>query len=131
MKRLLAGILALLAAANGLVMLLAGRWWYGAVPGVAETGPFNPHFVKDIGAAFLTVGLGFGWLAARGSAEGRGAALTGAAFLAFHGLIHIAGAFVNPDGLADLERDFAGVALPALVALWIAWPKKIEGESNA
>jgi len=131
MKRFLAGLLALLAAANALVMLLAGRWWYGAVPGVSETGPFNPHFVEDIGAAFLTVAIGFAWLAARGSAAGRGAALAGAAFLGLHGLIHIAGAFTDPHGLADLERDFAGVVVPALVALWIAWPQSSRGESNA
>ena len=56
--------------ANGVVMLAAGRWWYGAVAGVPETGPFNPHFVKDIGAAYLVVGAAFAWLAARAIAGG-------------------------------------------------------------
>src|SRR5215469_1013117 len=65
MKRALALILALVMGGNGLVMLVAGRWWYGAVPGVTETGPFNPHFVKDIGAEYLVVGVALGWLAAR------------------------------------------------------------------
>jgi hypothetical protein len=56
MQSFLSGALAVMLAANGAVMLAAGRWWYGAVPGVSETGPYNPHFVKDIGAAYLVVG---------------------------------------------------------------------------
>ncbi len=45
MKRALALVLALVMAGNSVAMLVAGPWWYGAVPGVPETGPFNPHFV--------------------------------------------------------------------------------------
>jgi hypothetical protein len=33
-------------------MLFAGPFWYASVPGASETGPYNPHFVQDIGAAF-------------------------------------------------------------------------------
>jgi hypothetical protein len=105
--------------ANGLAMLIAGTWWYGVVPGVPATGPFNPHFVKDIGAAYLVAGAAFAWLAGAGSAAARGAAAAGAAFLALHALIHLAEAVVDPHGLADLARDFPGVILPALVAAWI------------
>ena len=38
-------------------MLAAGPLWYETVPGVPDTGPFNPHFVQDIGVAFLVAGL--------------------------------------------------------------------------
>lgn len=106
-------------ALNGLVMLAAGRWWYGAVPGVTGTGPFNPHFVKDIGAAYLVAGAAFAWLALRKSPAARGAAAAGAAFLALHAGIHLATAIGAPMGLADLARDFPGVILPAVVAVWI------------
>ena len=68
MKRILAGLLALVLAANGLVMLIAGAWWYGAVPGVTQTGPFNPHFVQDIGAAYIVAGVVMVLLALRGEA---------------------------------------------------------------
>ena len=57
MRRSLAAILAIPTLLNGLAMLLAGSSWYATIPGVAETGPFNPHFVQDIGAAFLVAGL--------------------------------------------------------------------------
>lgn len=118
MRRAISILLAATMGANGIAMLLAGRLWYGAVPGVTETGPFNPHFVKDIGAAYLVAGAAFGWLAARPSTEARGAAAAGAAFLALHAAIHLAEAAGAPAGLADLARDFPGVILPALVAIW-------------
>ena len=57
MRRLMAAILAIPTLFNGLAMLTAGPLWYETVPGVSETGPFNPHFVQDIGVAFLVAGL--------------------------------------------------------------------------
>src|SRR5580698_8923322 len=81
LRRLVAFILALAMGGNGLAMLVCGPWWYGAVPGVVMTGPFNPHFVKDIGAAYLVVGLAFAWLAWRPSPIARGASAAAAAFL--------------------------------------------------
>jgi hypothetical protein len=117
MRRAISILLAVTMGGNGLVMLAAGRWWYGAVAGVPETGPFNPHFVKDIGAAYLVAGAAFAWLAARPAPEARGAAIAAAAFLALHAAIHLAEAAGAPAGLADLVRDFPGVILPALIAI--------------
>lgn len=122
MKRILAALLALAMGLNGLVMLAAGPWWYGAVPGATATGPFNPHFVKDIGAAYLVVGAALGWLAARPSAAARGASTAAAAFLGLHAAIHLAEAAGAPDGLADLTRDSLDIFAPALIAAWIVSP---------
>lgn len=129
MKRALAVLLAVSMGGNGLVMLVAGPWWYHAVPGVSGTGPFNPHFVKDIGAAYVTASAGLAWLALRpAEAIARGAAMAGALFLVLHGAIHLAEAIGDPAGLADLGRDFPGVILPAILAAWVAWPptRKLE-----
>ena len=49
MRRLIAAVLAIPTGLNGLAMLVAGPLWYQTVPGAPETGPFNPHFVQDIG----------------------------------------------------------------------------------
>ena len=88
MRRTIAAILAPLNILNGLTMLLAGAFWYASVPGAVETGPYNPHFVHDIGAAFLVAGLA---LAARAWRPAYWpAAVAGAAFLAAHALIHLA-----------------------------------------
>ena len=112
----LAGLLAVMLAANGLAMLFAGPWWYGIVPGVVATGPFNPHFVKDIGAAYLVAGVSLGAFALRpGKAF---AALVGAAaFLTLHAAIHVGDALASPTCGHDLVRDLPGIFLPALIGL--------------
>lgn len=118
MKRIVAGLLALLLGANALAQLFSPLWWYGVVPGVTETGPFNPHFVQDIGAAYLVTALGLAWFAWKGRAAWP--ALVGAtAFLVLHAAIHLVGA-AHPHGLHDLARDLPGVFLPALLCLWLA-----------
>lgn len=123
MRRTLAGALALILTGNGLAMLLAGAWWYGAVPGVTETGPYNPHFVQDIGAAYLVAGAAMALLAARGAAW-IPAAQAGAAFLALHALIHLKDALGGHHPGGDLIRDAAGVYLLPLLSIWAAWPAK-------
>ena len=62
LKRLCLGVaivLGLVAEANGLFMLYSPNDWYFAVPGVTTTGPFNQHFIRDIGLIFLFVGTAF------------------------------------------------------------------------
>src|SRR5215472_2018283 len=56
MRRVLAVILGIGLGLNALLMLAVPAAWYAAVPGVTQTGPFNPHFVRDIGAAYLVTG---------------------------------------------------------------------------
>jgi hypothetical protein len=130
MKRVLAGSIGTIAVVSGLVMLAAGRWFYATTPGVAETGPYNPHFVRDIGAAYLTAGAGLIALAWRASPVTRSAAISGALFLALHAAIHLAEAAGAPAGLADLSRDFPGVILPAMLAAWSVWPSSTRLETH-
>jgi hypothetical protein len=117
--RIVAAGLALILGANGLVMLLASLQWYDAVPGVTATGPFNPHFVRDVGAAYLVTAGGLGWFAWR-PREGWPALALAAAFLTLHAAIHVFDAACGTTPLKDVARDFAGVYLPALVALALA-----------
>jgi hypothetical protein len=121
LKRILAGLLVIVLGGNGLVMLLAGPWWYGAVPGVTGTGPYNPHFVKDIGAAYLVCGGAALWRALRPAAP-QGAMVAAAAFLLLHAAVHVADAAMGMHMGHDLTRDFAGVFVPAFIAAWLAWP---------
>ncbi len=88
-KRWSAGLLGLMAIGNGLFMIIAAKDWYLTAPGASDTGPFNPHFVWDIGIAFSVAGAGL--IARAWRARYWPAAVTGAAFLFGHGLIHIAG----------------------------------------
>lgn len=120
MSRILAAALGVILAANGLVMLAASFWWYGAVPGVTATGAYNPHFVRDIGATYLVVAGGLGWFAAR-PVQGWPALVAGAAFLLLHAFIHLFDASCSADPLANLIRDFPGVFAPALIAAAVAF----------
>jgi hypothetical protein len=117
--RIIALVLAVILGANGLAMLFAGLWWYGVVPGVTATGPYNPHFVRDIGAAYLVVAGGLAWFGAR-PREGWPALVAAAAFLTLHAAIHVFDAVCGTRPLADFARDFAGIYLPALIALTFA-----------
>lgn len=125
MKRVLALATGLLSAANGCYVLAASRHWYNSVPGVAATGPFNPHFADDVGVAFLVSGLAVAARAWRPRLWP--AALTGAAFLAGHALIHLAGVLSGHGGPLLLES--ATVMAPAAVATWAATPGPWERSS--
>jgi hypothetical protein len=115
-EAVLAGLLAVILGANGLVMLFDGAWWYGVVPGVPATGPFNPHFVKDIGAAYLVVAAGLAAFALWPGAA-FSALTAAAAFLTLHAAVHVSDALASPTCGHDLIRDLPGVFLPALISL--------------
>ena len=119
MSRIIAAVLALVLAANAVFQLVLPLDWYDAVPGVPATGPFNPHFVRDIGAAYLVTAVGLGWFAWR-SREGWPALTAGALFLTLHAAIHVYDAVCGPRPFADFARDFVGVYLIAAVALVLA-----------
>ena len=117
--RILAGGLALVLGINALAMLFGSFWWYNAVPGVTATGAYNPHFVRDIGAAYLVAAGGLGWFAWR-PAQGWPALAAAAAFLVLHAAIHVFDATCSSDPLGNLIRDLPGVYLPALLAAGLA-----------
>jgi hypothetical protein len=125
MQRWIAAILAVFNVANGLAMLFASSAWWTSVPGVADTGPFNLHFVQDVGAAFLVAGLA---LAARAWRPAYWpAAVTGSGFLAAHAVIHLALMASGHDHQA--ASNLAAVVLPAALALYSAFPT--QGERHA
>lgn len=121
MKRILALVLATLNGLNGLIMLFDGPGWYARVPGVTDTGPFNPHFVQDIGAAFLIASLALGIGAWR--TRYWPAAVAGAGFIAAHGLIHLVGVLIGHSHMPIF--DLVAVVIPSALALYAAIPKEI------
>jgi hypothetical protein len=97
--------------------------WYNLVPGVTDTGPFNQHFVRDIGIIQLFLGVAFGigmWKPAR-RVELWGVATL---WLIAHAVFHVWEVAVGICAPSTLVRDFPAVSMPALMGialtLW-AW----------
>jgi hypothetical protein len=111
---LLAVLLGVGGLVNGAYMLVSPVGWYFAVPGVTTTGPFNQHFIRDIGIIFLFLGAAFLIGAAR--RETRLVLWSGATlWLACHALFHIWEVAAGICGPSALARDFPAVSLPALI----------------
>jgi hypothetical protein len=114
--RLIAGLLTLFLTGNGAFMLAQPLAWYDAVPGVPLTGAFNPHFVRDIGAAYLVSAAGLAWFAWR-PRQGWPALAAGAAFLTLHAATHVWEVACGVSPMSALGRDFVGVFLPTILAV--------------
>lgn len=115
-------ILALLAfgsLANGLWMLSTPLLWYNQVPAkVPDFGPYNEHFLRDIGCAYMMVGFALAW-AARSVRVRLPLVVVGGMFHGFHALLHVydtARAFVDH---SHWLLDLPTVYLPAVLLIYI------------
>lgn len=116
---ILAGLLAAALAVNGLWLALAPESFYARTPGVADTGPFNAHFIVDVGFAYLAAGLAAALVAAR--ADWWPALLPAALFLGLHALAHLVEwASHGVPGSDALTGELVGVMLPPVLVLWLA-----------
>jgi hypothetical protein len=124
--RALLVLLGLLHVANGLFMLIAPGRWYASVPGVTMTGPFNPHFILDIGMAFVASGAGLILGARRNGAM---LAVAGATWPALHALIHINGWVLHgiPADPQIATSEAVGVVGLAALGVLLAW-LRLRGE---
>ena len=114
-------ILGVLAEINGIFMLASPSNWYVAVPGVTTTGPFNQHFIRDIGLIFMFVGTSL-LAGAMLPAQRAILWLLPTLWLSCHAFFHFWEVAVGICGPSDLVRDFPAVTLPAVVcALLTAW----------
>ncbi len=113
-------LFALFNLANGLLMLIAPMTWYELIPGASETGPFNVHFVRDIGIAFTAAGAGL-WLAVGDAAwKSASTAIVAMIFIGGHGILHFVEMFAHHLDLGAALRDAALIVLPAAIAGWWA-----------
>jgi hypothetical protein len=120
----LAAAMGLAAAANGLVMLASPAGWYDAVPGVTTTGPFNQHFVRDIGLIYLLAGAAYLVGAVRPPYRLALWAVP-TLWLTAHAVFHLWEVAVGISGHSAMGRDFPAVTLPAIVGLALtAWAAK-------
>ncbi|MDP2123173.1 MAG: hypothetical protein Q8J92_02220 [Parvibaculum sp.] len=105
---------------NALWMLADPAGWYAGVDGVANTGPYNPHFVRDIGMAYLTLAL-LAFAAIRWPAMAVPLLGAGTLFLALHALLHVWDIAAGRLPAEHILMDKPGVFLPALVGALLTW----------
>ena len=107
--------------ANAVWMLAGPMHWYTELPAaVPDTGPFNPHFVRDIGCAFLMAGIALVWAFFR--PRDRFPLVTiGAVFLAAHAVLHAYDTLRGALGHDHWLLDLPGVYLPGILLPVIAY----------
>ncbi|WP_102797945.1 hypothetical protein [Bowmanella denitrificans] len=118
-NRLISGFAVLIGLAgviNGAFMSIAPEPWYWLVPGVPDRGPFNQHFLRDIGINYMLIGAAFIGGAVYTKYRFQ-LWLMPACWLAGHAIFHFWEVFVGICGPEFLVVDFAGVTLPAILAV--------------
>ena len=126
----LIGLLALYALGNGGWMVISPQGWYATVPGVTHTGPFNPHFILDIGFIYLATGamLGAALVWRRHAVP---LVAGSAVWVVLHAGLHVIELGHGSAGHASAEA--AGVVAPAFLHISIALRlmSQEKGESHA
>lgn len=88
--RVLFLLAAAMMAANGLWMLADAHGWFRTIPaGLADTGPVNGHFVRDVGLVYLLFGAALAWCMQE-VATRRPVFVLIAMFMVGHALDHVA-----------------------------------------
>ncbi|MEJ2763360.1 hypothetical protein VV869_05200 [Photobacterium sp. MCCC 1A19761] len=113
-------LLGLAALGNGVFMIIDPETWYWLVPGVPDRGPFNQHFLRDIGMIYMLIGVAFIW-GAMYTQHRRVLWGIPTAWLASHAMFHFWEVWVGICGPEFLVIDFGGVTLPALLGLWLVY----------
>ena len=97
---------------TGLYIAVLPHDFYLNAPGARETGPYNMHFMRDVGFAFLTsaIAIGYGVYA-----NHRPVMILGSLWLLIHGLFHISLWLVHGMQLDQAALiDAVTVSIPAI-----------------
>ena len=86
MTRILIWALVAFYLLTGLYIAVLPHDFYLNAPGAAETGPYNMHFIRDVGFAFLTsaIAIGYGLYSSQ-----KPLMVFGSVWLLIHGLFHL------------------------------------------
>ena len=103
---------------TGLYLIVLPLTFYETAPGVVDTGPYNMHFVRDVGFAFTVSALGIAYGMRRAN---KPLVVFGSAWLALHGLFHLILWLIHDNRLATTALvDLVLVVVPAIVVTYLA-----------
>ena len=77
----------ILTALNGLFMIIEPLTWFETIPGVSRTGLPNSHLIRDVGIAYLAIGMGLIWVI-KSAAHRFAVCVAATAWLGGHALFH-------------------------------------------
>lgn len=110
-------LLGAVCVGNGFWMLASASSWFQNMPlAIEDTGPFNAHFVHDLGLVFLLSGIGLFWCAYKIN-DSFIVHLGVTLFITGHALIHVVEILL---GLLPPEHwwiDFPLITLPAIILI--------------
>lgn len=119
MFRIILLVLGAIAMLTGVYIFFLPNAFYENTPGVSMMGPFNLHFIKDVGLAFFGSGGAMIWGALN---HNRAVAMAGATWPFLHALFHIqiwAGRGFPFDYIFRFDLGF--VILPACLGVLAAY----------
>jgi hypothetical protein len=130
--KLFYGIASIISLVNGAWMLFFPFSWYTDFPAaIPHTGPFNAHFIRDLGVVFILAGLGFGWCALHPH-RSRLTHIVLTIFFVGHALIHVADLLTGRVPPTHWLVDAPTVFVPAilLTILVVSPVRKYLGDSS-
>ena len=102
---------------TGLFLSIWPSGFYENAPGVTDTGPYNMHFMRDVGFAFTVSAVGIAFGIRKGL---KPLLLFGAAWLTMHGAFHLVLWIVHPEHTSAAALiDLVLVVLPAVVVTYL------------
>ena len=102
---------------TGLYLVVSPFGFYESAPGVTETGPYNMHFIRDVGFAFTVSALGIAFGLMR---RLKPLIVFGSAWLAMHGTFHLILWYVHSDHTSEAALvDLAVVVFPAALVTYL------------
>ena len=113
-------IISLITALRMMAMPLS---WYESIPGVSETGPFNGHFILDIGIAFLTGSMALGGALALPTAR-RPPLVIALVWFGGHALLHLSEILTGGHSRTGLWLEVTAIILPAVLMLLLLFRTK-------
>jgi len=103
---------------TGLYISIAPMVFYENGPGVADTGPYNMHFLRDVGFAFTisAIGLAYGLYQ-----KLKPLVVFGSAWLVVHGIFHFTLWLIHGNKTSQAAIiDLLIVVLPAAILAYLA-----------
>ena len=116
--RLILIVLGLTHFLSGPVIFFAPELFYESIPGLSDMGPFNLHFIRDIGLAFAASGGAVIWGTLK---YNKHVAIAGAVWPLLHALFHVQIWGHRGFPFDDIAMfDFVAVIVPAVLMMMLA-----------